>query len=482
MICGLPQSNSASTSPSAARLIAVSDGEPRLCLSEELKPNSPYAALSHRWGSLNFTTLRKDNIDIFRERIPPDALTKTFRDAIDICRYLDIPYLWIDSLCIIQDSSEDWELQSALMAQIYGESDLNIAATSAKHGSVGCFFDRPKNWRVQIRPLPQKKDLLYDCLPSPLINPNEDVLNERGWVVQERYLSRRTLHFTSAQVFWECDEVPACETCPGGYPVKVPGSYPYEVKRRNIDRSDWDNLVSRYSAAHLTQPSDRLVAIEGLARAIQANTNDQYVAGMWKEWIERQLAWSPSEEFRPISNTLVPSWSWASGIGGVSLPLVWFDGTSNKPTYIALQDLQVEYFSGNTFRDVKSALLRISCTHLLHAVLEPIGDSSGIYYKARIGGQQFERVYSKIDNPETPEKAQSIPAYVLVIDEDRGILLEPTAKAAGQYRRIGSYYSADSSFLKAMASVDCVMQRQLDAFSDVWEDDEDNEIYVIDLV
>jgi hypothetical protein len=115
-------------------------------------------------------------------------------------------------------------------------------------------------------------------------------------------------------------------------------------------------------------------------------------------------------------------------------------------------------------------------------VLEPIGDSSGIYYKARIGGQRFDGFYSKIDGPDTPEKAQAIPAYVLVIDEDNGILLEPTAKAAGQYRRIGSYYSADSSFLKAMSSVDCIMQRELDAFSDVWEDDEDNEIYIIDLV
>ena len=483
MICSLPQSNLARANTAAPRLIAVSDGEPRLCLPEELKPNSSYAALSHRWGSLNFTTLNKGNINSFRERIPPAALTKTFRDAIDICRYLGLPYLWIDSLCIIQDSSEDWEIQSALMAHIYGECDLNIAATSAEDGNVGCFFDRPKDWTVQIRPLPEKEDLIYDCMPSPLIHPDRDVLNQRGWVVQERYLSRRTVHFTATQVFWECDGAAACETCPGGYPVKATTFCEYELKRRGITRSDWDKLVTRYSAAHLTQPGDRLIAVEGLARAIHANTSDHYVAGMWREWIERQLAWSPSENFRLIDNTSTPSWSWASGVGGVSLPLVWFDGTDNGTTDVALYDLQVEYRSENTFRDVKCALLRLRCNHLLHAVLEPIQVSSGVYYKARFGDQRFDdKIYLKIDCHNTAKKAETIPAYVLVTDERHGILLEPTAKAAGQYKRIGSYYSFGNTFIEEAASTDCIKQRQLNVFSAVLEDDNNNEIYIIDLV
>jgi hypothetical protein len=427
-------------------------------------------------------TLKKDNISNFRKGIPPEALTKTFRDAIDICRYLDLPYLWIDSLCIIQDSSEDWALQSALMAQIYGQSDLNIAATCAENGSFGCFFDRPKDWAVQIRPLVGEDDLIYEFLPSPLINPDMDVLNNRGWVVQERYLSRRTLHFTTKQVFWECDGESACETCPGGYPRRPTDFCPYELKRGVIDRSNWDNLVSQYSGADLTHSSDRLIAIEGLARSIQVTTNDQYVAGMWKEWIERQLAWSPSEEFRPIPNTSSPSWSWVSGIGRVSLPLIWFDGIPNSPTHITLHDLQVQYFTKNTFRDIKSALIRLRCSHLLQAVLEPIGDSPDVYYKARFGDQKFDEVYLKIDNPDTANKAQTIPTYVLVIDENNGILLEPTAQATGQYRRIGSFFTFESSFIESLAFANCVEQRQLDVLSTVEEDDEGNEIYVIDLV
>ncbi|KAL7919449.1 heterokaryon incompatibility domain-containing protein [Trichoderma austrokoningii] len=480
--CILPQANPAEASPAAARLIAVSNGDARLCLPQDLSPNSPYAALSHRWGSLKFTTLTKDNINDFRKRIPLEALTKTFRDAIDICRYLDIPYLWIDSLCIIQDSSEDWALQSALMAQIYGQCDLNIAATSAEDGTVGCFFDRPKNWTIQIRPLPAKDNLIYDFMPSPLIAPELDVLNNRGWVVQERYLSRRTLHFTAKQVFWECDGESACETCPGGYQTRATSFCPYELKRRGMDRSNWDDLVSQYSGARLTQSSDRLIAIEGLARSIQATTNDEYVVGMWREWMERQLAWSPSEEFRPIPNTSCPSWSWASGVGGVSLPLVWFDGTSNSPTHIALHDLQVRYLSDNIFRDVKRALLRLRCSYLLQAVLEPVGDAPDVYYKVKFGDEKFDEIYLKIDNPDIGNKAQAMSAYVLVIDESRGILLEPTAQAAGQYRRIGSFFTFQSSFEESLGFANCVEQRQLDAFSAVEEDNEGNEVYIIDVV
>lgn len=480
--CGLPQASVAESSPTAARLIAVSNGDPRLCLPEELSPNSPYAALSHRWGLLNFTTLKKGNINDFQKRIPPEALTKTFRDAIDICRYLDIPYVWIDSLCIIQDSAEDWAQQSALMAQIYGQCDLNIAATSAEDGSVGCFFDRPKGWTIQIRPLPEKDDLIFDFMPSPLINLELDVLNNRGWVVQERYLSRRTLHFTAKQVFWECDGESACETCPGGYLRRAINFCPYELKRSGMDRSNWDDLVSQYSGARLTQSSDRLIAIEGLARSIQATTNDEYVAGMWKEWIERQLAWSPSEEFRPIPNTSCPSWSWASGIGAVSLPLVWFSGNTNSPAYITLHDLQVQYFSTNTFRDVKSAVIRLRCSYFLRAVLEPVGNSPDVYYKAKFGDERFEDVYLKIDNPDMAKKAQAISTYVLVIDEKSGILLEPTAQATGQYRRIGSLFTFKDSFAESLAFANCVEHRQLDAFSAVEEDDEGNEIYIIDIV
>ncbi|KAM0253650.1 hypothetical protein ACHAQJ_007162 [Trichoderma viride] len=412
--CDPSQTSSVKASLAKPRFILVSNGELRLCLGEEVPSNIQYAALSHCWGSLKFTTLMKSNLDSFRKHIPLAALPKTFQDTIDICRYLDIPYLWIDSLCIIQDSEEDWTIQSALMAQIYGDCDLNIAATSAPNGSVGCFFDRPNQWLVQVSSTLEDKTWTYDLLPVPLVDAKEDLLATRGWVVQERYLSKRTLHFTSTQVFWECDGGSVCETCPRGYPEAGSTSVyrDFDRKRRYTVRSDWMELLTRYSSTKLTKSSDLLIAIEGLTRTIQSISNDRYVAGMWVEWIDKQLAWY-CHDFKPDPSAKAPSWSWASGVGKISGTLLGFSGSESdyqKSTHIALYDLQVEYESENTFRGVKSALLRLSCTYLFSALLQPSQDLSSTHYTVNFGVQQdFDDIYVNLDFVNASQKGQVIP-------------------------------------------------------------------------
>jgi hypothetical protein len=128
------------------RLIAIDDGDIRIVnLSGHIHGGIRYATLSHCWVSLKFVTLMTGNIQQFRKTIPPDAMPKTFRDAVGICRYLGFKYLWIYSLCILQDSTEDWDKESRDMAQVYGDADLNIAATSADDASVGCFFHRTRD-------------------------------------------------------------------------------------------------------------------------------------------------------------------------------------------------------------------------------------------------------------------------------------------------------------------------------------------------
>ena len=89
-------------------------------------------------------TLGENNIGSFLHRIPRNALPKTFRDFIKINRFLGIQYIWIDSLCIVQDDEEDWKAESARMTNVYGEAVLNVAAVGAADGSVGCFFERSK--------------------------------------------------------------------------------------------------------------------------------------------------------------------------------------------------------------------------------------------------------------------------------------------------------------------------------------------------
>jgi hypothetical protein len=133
-----------------------------------------------------------------------DQLPLTFRDAVSICRRLDIKYLWIESLCIIQDSDEAWRLQAASMANIYENARITIAAASAGSLTDGCF--RKTHWFCIGQPLPEHPGI-YVRREAALPSAYERFgwpLSERGWVFQELSLSLRTIHFSSEEVMWQC--------------------------------------------------------------------------------------------------------------------------------------------------------------------------------------------------------------------------------------------------------------------------------------
>ena len=99
-----------------------------------------YAALSHSWRKAQVITATSQTLDQYKRCLPYTQLPQTFRDAIAIARRLAIGLLWIDSLCIIQDSPLDWEEQAAKMGSVYANATLVIAAESALDGSGGCFI------------------------------------------------------------------------------------------------------------------------------------------------------------------------------------------------------------------------------------------------------------------------------------------------------------------------------------------------------
>ena len=113
---------------------------PRLVLAADLPCDTQYATLSHCWDNIELFQLKRENFGSLRKCIPRNLLCKTFQDAIRIAQGLGLEYLWIDSLCIIQDDIEDWRKELASVSKVYGFSTINIAAPGAINGNVGCFF------------------------------------------------------------------------------------------------------------------------------------------------------------------------------------------------------------------------------------------------------------------------------------------------------------------------------------------------------
>ncbi|KIW18650.1 hypothetical protein PV08_02939 [Exophiala spinifera] len=181
-----------------------------------------YVALSHRWGKIMPLTLRKNDVETFKSGMPLSKLPKRFQDAVEIARWMDIDYIWIDSLCIIQDSDADWSSESSKMGDIYANSYCNIAAPG-DDSQKGCFADRPIE---MLEPSSVSEPGFGDVEKTHILGYSDfwsnsllDMpLHRRVWVVQEQVLSPRTVHFGQDQIFWECRETKACEAYPHGIP------------------------------------------------------------------------------------------------------------------------------------------------------------------------------------------------------------------------------------------------------------------------
>ncbi|KAH8585746.1 heterokaryon incompatibility protein-domain-containing protein, partial [Bisporella sp. PMI_857] len=307
------------------RLVDVSQELPRLEDDPKQLAGAKYTTLSYCWGpDPRFEKLQQSNYDNFKNIIIFSNLPRTLQDAVVFTRSLNIQYVWVDALCIIQDSTgnEDWLRESLTMSQVYGHSYLNMAASSSATADDGLFRERnpvalngisvksPDHPNEEYF-IAQEKHWFHDFQFQPL--------NLRAWALQERRLSSRTIHFSEDQIYWECSQLCASETFPDGKPWDLQWSHRQKQitkARENAESNDrfeaWWWLVWEYSKGSLTQKSDRLVAIAGLAKSF-ATSKDQYFAGHWRNDMPHGLTWHASEASRGFKKTdLAPTWSWAS--------------------------------------------------------------------------------------------------------------------------------------------------------------------------
>jgi hypothetical protein len=113
------------------RLLQIRPEQHQIRLEDNFQTSPSYATLSHCWGTHDILQLTRNSLADFRQKIPFEGLCKTFKEAVSFALTSGFTYLWIDSLCIIQDDRQDWVKKSALMSEVYGGSSLNIAAAGA---------------------------------------------------------------------------------------------------------------------------------------------------------------------------------------------------------------------------------------------------------------------------------------------------------------------------------------------------------------
>jgi hypothetical protein len=440
-----------------ARLLKVGrhlDAEIKLIDTKETKLQGPYATLSYCWGSGLPVKLTSSSLSAFKRGILVSALPKTLRDAVTVARQIGVKYLWIDALCIVQDSGDDWNKEARKMADIYSSSYCNIAATHTQSCNDGLFAKRELDksavicvdtcWDgVDIRQLGLVD---FEFLIKKL---ERAPLNSRGWVLQERFLSPRTVHFGDDQVLWECHLGYRCEAFPFGL---IPGMAEDFAKRRlnnqpvckrpysNSDEAYalWGHLVGKFCASKLTFQCDKLLAISGLARKFQSEMNDQYIAGLWWNQLPAQLTWTGEDTTRSRPYR-APSWSWASLEGKISIPRLQAD-------ILGLID-PIEYSIGYTTEDkygqVTSGSIRVSGKLFPH-VLEPYSNTwEMIFYDEDLNSGPYARPafmdistnFSDVEYyclPVLLEK--SPPAYVVSC-----LILQATENVRGEYSRIGLF-------------------------------------------
>jgi len=355
------------------RLVDVgsSVGEILPFLAETRGKRGSYLTLSHRWGKHLKTETTEDNIHRFKQALPMDELPQTFKDAIMVTRRLGFRYIWIDSLCIIQHDEEDWLRESAKMGDIFESSSCTLAAVHAlddDSNDQGLFLPRSDPLAVRMccpfkrKAVPEASAKIlnaagrncvwkYEWLKkgqeeadiSDIIRHNTIVLRpriaslwykmqrsewyNRGWVFQERILSRRIIYYTGDKVYWDCLQEQGDEQGVETAQSSRNAWFSSETMAASTAQSFGEMLAREYSTCKLSKRKDNLLAIMGVCNKFGDYYRQTFHAGVLDDGTGRSLLWYASEDSMPqYKDFHAPSWTWS--------------GRSGKPSYYIPEPLE----------------------------------------------------------------------------------------------------------------------------------------------
>jgi hypothetical protein len=293
-----------------------------------------FAALSYRWGPDDQFKTLKDNLSARYRTLDTKSWPKSLQHSLIVARGLGLQYIWIDAICIIQDDTDEWAEEASNMARIYSTAHVVLSATSANDAAEGFLKERSKPFLIKserrdgsIQNYYARQNSSHCC--DLVSGRNDYPLFKRGWCMQERLLARRLIHFLPDEVRYECQE---CRECECGVARKEYGFEPTRQGSHNFPELRnaksmeglnfawlWMSVIWDYSRMHLSEPTNILPALSGMAACMKHLNPGKYIAGMWEHNIAIQLGWRHAQEHdleltqpSPEPTLHGPTFSWSS--------------------------------------------------------------------------------------------------------------------------------------------------------------------------
>ncbi|KAK4208927.1 HET domain protein [Rhypophila decipiens] len=447
---------------------------------------APYIALSHCWGESSPLKTTRSNLEQHKKEMAFEALPLTYRDVVAKAFYLGFSYLWIDSLCIIQDDSGDWEAEAARMAAVYSNATLTFAATEAADPSLGCC---PQYTRAFPIPLEGDSQVALVRFQDHLnLDSRDTALNKRGWTFQEAALSRRMICFDNNQLLWKCCTRQESED--GLWAVTAPAArrtrdwnlwacLPELVgEDRAASYAFWYKMMEDYSNRTFSFEKDKLPALAGIVEASRDNVgNASPLLGLWREDLLNGLLWrarKPGGQ-RAACHGAVPSWSWISAAGPVSWGPSLFSLSPDEPR-LEVISAEVRWagcpmtsaVSGTALKvsgRLKEATLRkdlgrTDFVYLSESALQPVGSCAPRDAPEETAVEPECLGYCHLDLVES----MAVPAHVMCLEVYQGLqwpdtkaprnrvhrvlVLEPVDESNSGFRRVGVGYMWQHSYRK----------------------------------
>ncbi|KAE8359478.1 heterokaryon incompatibility protein-domain-containing protein [Aspergillus caelatus] len=358
-----------------------------------------YVALSHCWGKCIPFATTTENLEDRKREVRIEDMSQVFQEAVLITRQLGIRYLWIDTLCIVQNDRHDWEVEAGRMAKVYMDAFVVLGASNSNADDQGFLGPRAHpgsiNWTKTLH------NGRTSCLALSLLPPagerwtsgrdpvSSEPLQSRAWCLQERYLAQRILLYGARQLFWECRAISRAEDGdlrPGNLHnldrLKGTASNertifgPRPDDYSEVNYRGWYEMIEEYTQRSITHQSDRFPALSGVANAIAQTSRDVYLAGLWRKGLVEGLLWCAMNRDEPLKKPTsyrAPSWSWASAEGPVQFIVYhfiercrWKRGIADYEQLATFVDCDVKKDGPDLYGTVSGGYLR------LHAPLLPV--------------------------------------------------------------------------------------------------------------